>query len=77
MPSIGVPGSRALGDELVEPALADPLHRPREGADPGQDHAVGGPRGSSASAVICALGADPLERLLDRAQVAHPVVEDR
>ena len=31
-----------LGDQLVEPGRADPLHRPREGADAGQDQAVGG-----------------------------------
>ena len=35
-------GVAALGDQLVEAELADPLHRPREGADAGQDHAVGG-----------------------------------
>ncbi len=29
------------GDQLVEPALAHPLHRPREGADAGQDDPVG------------------------------------
>ena len=38
------PGVAALGDQLVEAALADPLHRPREGADAGQDQPVGGAR---------------------------------
>ena len=36
----------ALGDELVEPPLADPLHRLREGADARQDDAVGARRAS-------------------------------
>src|SRR5262249_4705244 len=62
--------------QLVQPQLANPLHRPREGADAGQDHAVGG-------AYLGGLAADlrrhphMLQRLLDRAQIAHPVVEDR
>ncbi|MFN8217175.1 MAG: hypothetical protein U0R71_11330 [Solirubrobacterales bacterium] len=33
-------GLVALGEELVEAALADPLHRPQEGADAGQDEAL-------------------------------------
>ena len=65
-----------LGDQLVEPGRADPLHRPREGADAGQDQAVGGAH-SSGSAQIVAARADVLERLLDRAQVPHPVVQDQ
>ena len=39
-------GAAALGDQLVEAARADALHRPREGADPGQDQAVGGANSS-------------------------------
>ena len=45
MPEADAEHGRALldpvRDELVEPELADPLHRLREGADAGQDHAVG------------------------------------
>ena len=41
MPSTGVPGLEALGDERVEAELVHAAHRRREGADAGQDHAVG------------------------------------
>ena len=76
MPRIGTPASRRSAISSSRPRLADPLHRPREGADAGQDQAVGGADrvGVAADARV---GADVLERLLDRAQVAHPVVEDR
>ena len=64
---------RAFAHELVEPALAQPAHRLREGADAGQDDSVGR---SKRFVVGCEahVGADALERLLDRAAVAHPVV---
>src|SRR4051812_42530259 len=63
------------GDQLVEPDLVDAAHRLREGADARQDHAV---RRLDAVAVGCDLGLRPdlLQRLLDGAQVAHPVIED-
>ena len=53
MPSIGTPPSTPLADQPVEPELADPLHRLRERADPGQDEPVGG-AGASWSLVITA-----------------------
>ena len=62
-----------LGEQLVEAGRADPLHRPREGADAGQDQPVGGADRLGVGADRGAR-ADVLERLLDRAQVAHPVV---
>ncbi len=76
MPRIGTPTSTPLGDQLVEAALADPLHRPREGTDARQDDAVGG---AHLGGVVAdrRRRADVLQRLLDRAQVAHPVIEDR
>ena len=76
MPRTGDARGASLLDQLVEPTLADPLHRPREGADAGQDDAVGvtGPVGVGGDP---GRGADVLERLLDRPQVSHPVVEDR
>src|SRR4029453_17098533 len=51
------------------------LHRPREGADAGQDHPVRG-FGAGVLGGDLDLGPDALQRLLDRAQVSHPVVED-
>src|SRR5262249_18322419 len=66
----------ALGGQLVEAALADPLHRPRKGTDSRQDHPVSRPHHLRIAADGGA-GADVLERLFDRAQVAHPVIEDR
>ena len=68
---------RRSATSRVEPELADPLHRlAGTRRRPGRTRpsalarrvVVGGDHG---------LGADALERLLDRAQVAHPVVEDR
>jgi len=63
------------GDQLVEPERVDPFHRPRKCADPGQDDAVGRARRRVAGADLHR-GADVLERLLDGAQVPHPIVED-
>ena len=51
-------------------------HRTGERADAGQEQAVGLGR-ELGIAGDRHLGADPLERLLDRAQVAHPVVQQR
>src|SRR3954451_9269954 len=63
------------GDQLVQADFVDAAHRLREGADARQDHAV---RGLDARGIRRDLGLRPdlLQRLLDRAQVAHPVVED-
>ncbi len=55
MPRIGTPAAAALVDQLVETECADPLHRPREGADPGQDQPVGGADLVSASLAIVAM----------------------
>ena len=52
MPRIGTPARVALGDQLVEAELADPLHRPREGADAGQD------RSPSAARAALGVGGD-------------------
>ena len=76
MPRIGTPASRRSAISSSSPQLADPLHRLREGADAGQDHAVGGAHRVGVGGDR-RRDADVLERLLDRAQVAHPVVEDR
>ena len=65
-----------LGDQLVEPGLVDPAHRLRERPHAREDHAV---RGLNPGAIggDLSLRPDPLQRLLDRAKVPHPVVEDR
>ena len=77
MPRIGTPGLAALGDQLVEAAARgsapSPAGRRRRRAGSGRRRRAT----SSASSVIVAVDADVLQRLLDRAQVAHPVVEDR
>jgi hypothetical protein len=70
------PRQGPLGDQPVEPGRPDPLHRPREGTDAGKDQTVGGPD-------LVGIGGDRrprpdvLERLLDRAQIAHPVIQDQ
>ena len=69
-----LPASGGGGKSLVESELKDPFHGFRKGANPGQHHPIGGIN----SVVVrgdLAGGADPFESLLDRAQVAHPVVE--
>ena len=69
------PLPRALDHELVEAQLAHGAHRRGKGADAGDDEAVG-----RAQRVVVGRqghpGADALERLLDAAAVAHPVVDD-
>src|SRR5262245_13768722 len=66
---------RAFGDRLVEAQLLDPLHRLRERANAGKDEPVG-----VASPIGLArpngVDVDVRERLLDRTEVAHAVVED-
>ena len=75
MPSSGVPASNALEQQLVQPSsrrFASPAGTPRRRARPA--------RRRPAARVIAADArprADVLERLLDRAAVAHPVVDDR
>ena len=44
MPSTGVPASHALAQQLVQPQLAQALHRARERAHAGHDEAGGGPQ---------------------------------
>src|SRR5215218_1366028 len=61
---------------LLQAELTDPLHRPRHRADAGQDHPVGGLHLDRVAGDRRG-DADVLERLLGRAQVAHPVIEDR
>ena len=75
MPSSGTPRG-ALGDQLVEAEPRMRAHRLGEGADAGQHDAVGARGRRRGRRVIAAVGADVLERLLDRAQVAHAVVDD-
>jgi hypothetical protein len=69
------PLARALDHELVEAELAHRAHRGGEGAHAGDDEPVGG-----AQRVVVGgqrdARADALERLLDAATVAHPVVDD-
>ena len=67
---------RALGDQPVEPQLSHALDRLREGTHAGEDEPVGGASRLGVGGPRD-LDADALERLLNRAQVAHPVVEDR
>src|SRR4051794_8281710 len=69
------PGAHALHDELVEAERAQALHRRRERADPGHDQPVGGHERVVVAGQHDA-GADPFERLLDAAAVAHAVVDD-
>src|SRR3954447_8187541 len=76
MPRIGAPSACRSATQLVEAELADPLHRPRKGADARQDQPVGGPHLVRIGGDRCA-GADMLERLLHRAQGPHTVAEDR
>src|SRR6185312_3126196 len=60
----------------VEPIRAQPLHRLPEGADAGQDH----PLGLAQRVVVVGdlrLRAQRGKGALDRAQVAHAVVDDR
>ena len=68
--------SAQLAQQLVEPELVEVAHRERKGADAGHDDPVGG-----ADRVVIGrqldVRADVLERFLDRAAVAHPVVDDR
>ena len=73
----GTPAAARSRDQLVEPERAQAAHRLREGADAGDDDARGRRDAASWSPVIDRLGADVRERLLDRAAVAHPVVDDR
>ena len=76
MPSTGVPASMRSAISRSSSSSRDPLDRLRKGADSRQDHAVG-----FAGDVVVGrdhgLGADSLQSLLDRPQVAHSVVEDR
>ena len=75
-PSSGAPDAARSRSSSSSPSARDVAHRLRERADAGQDHAVGG-----ADRVVVARDhrarADVLERLLDAAPVAHPVVDDR
>ena len=68
---------RARASSSSRPSSRRLLHRPREGADAGQRPAPSAARSASGSALIARARADVLERLLDRAAVAHPVVDDR
>src|SRR6185437_15204938 len=63
-----------LGDQRVELELPEIRHRLRKGPYAGQDHSVGRAHGRvvARNDRICS---NPGERLLDRAQIAHPVVE--
>ena len=76
MPSTGTPASSRSATSESSPSSRTRLIARGERADPGQDHAVGIPRRVRVIGDP-GLGADPLQGLLDRAQVAHPVVEDR
>ena len=66
---------RALAHERVEAAVAQPPHRLRQRADAGQHEAVGRREHLDVGGQQ-RLGADALEGLLDRAAVAHAVVDD-
>src|SRR4051794_6708502 len=64
-----------LANQVVEPTLGDGAHRLRERANSRQDEP--GRRADPLSVVgDLHVGAHVLERLLDRTQVAHSVVED-
>ena len=63
-------------EQVGEPELVDVVHGEREGADSGEHQPVGG-RQATVIVGDLRLGADVLERLLDRAPVPHPVIDDR
>ena len=75
IPSTGTPASTRSAMSSSSPRSRIALHRLRKGADAGQDHPVGRP---GAFVVVRDLRADAhvLQRLLDRAQVAHPVIAE-
>ena len=75
-PITGHPRGHPLAQQLVESERAHVLHRLRHRPDAGQHDAVGLAHARVVSGQL-GLGAHVLERLVDRAQVAHPVVEDR
>src|SRR3954471_7222435 len=68
-------GPPAPDDELVQGGRAEALHRRRERADAGHDEAVGRHQRFVVAGQQHAR-AHALERLLDAAAVAHPVVDD-
>ena len=55
MPKTGTADETRSAIQFVSPRSPDPLHRLREGADPGQDHPVGAP---GALVVVGHLGVD-------------------
>ena len=63
-------------EQLVEAQAAHVLHRPWHGPDAGEHHAVGLAHTPVVGGELGG-GAHVLERFPDRAEVAHPVVEDR
>ena len=67
--------AQPLGDQGVELQLADPPHRRGERPDAREDHSLRRAGELGVCGQPC-LGADAFERLLDRAQVSHAVVED-
>jgi hypothetical protein len=75
MPRNGRPDARGGTATSSRPAGAQRLHAPPERAHAGQHHRVG--RGDLEAGIggEAGVGADPLERLLGRAQVADAVVE--
>src|SRR5207253_137548 len=64
----------ALADQLDQPQLAEVAHRQRKRADAGEHQALAGPQLVGVGGDRRA-GAGLLQRLLDRAAVAHPVVD--
>ena len=76
IPSIGVPAGDELAEQLVEAELVEVGHGAREGPHAGQ-HEPAGRADAGGVAGDGGAHADVLERLLDRAAVAHPVVDDR
>ena len=76
MPRIGTPASRRSAISSSRPRSRIRSIARGKAPTPGQDHAVGGAHLGGVAGDRRG-GADVLERLLDRAQVAHPVVEDR
>src|SRR5918996_369520 len=73
-PQHGHPRLESLPYERVEAELANAAHGTRKRPHARQDHAVGGPYPLGVVGDL-GTGANSLERLLDRAQVAHPVVQ--
>src|ERR687897_753446 len=73
-PQHGHPRLESLADERVEAELAHAVHRTRKCPHAREDHAVGDPYPLGVVGDLGA-GANSLERRLDRAQVAHPVVQ--